>query len=56
MKQITDVTDEEVVNKLNIYSSCVAKSLNISNYEDYNSLPENIDHPTLMASFKWKNH
>lgn len=54
MKQIADVTDEEVVNKLNIYLNII--SLNISNYEDYNSLPENIDHPTLMASFKWKNH
>ena len=41
---------EEVVKELNNSFSCSVKSLNIPiNYEGYDSLSENIDHPTLRA-------
>ena len=34
----------------------IVRNLNIPSSEEYDSLPENIDHPILTGSVKWKNH
>ena len=39
----------------NVFANAV-KDLNIANYEDCNSLVENIDDPTRKAIAKWRNH
>ena len=38
------------------YFSCVVKNLNIPNYEGCDPLSDNIDHATLKAIVKWRNH
>ena len=47
---------EEVAKELNKFFANAVKNLNIPNYENYNSLAENIDDPTLKAIAKWRNH
>ena len=39
-----------------LYFCKCCKNLNISNYENCDSLAENIDDPTLKAIAKWRNH
>ena len=46
---------EEVAEESNFFANAV-KNLNISNYENCDSLAENIDDPTLKAIAKWRNH
>ena len=61
----TNLTDEndslvtccgKVAKELNSFFSSVVKNLNISSYEGCDSLSDNIDHPTLKAVVKWRNH
>ena len=47
---------EEVTKELNTFFANAVKSLNISNYENCNSLAENIYDPTLKAIAKCRNH
>ena len=47
---------EEVAKELNNFFANAVKNLNIANYEDCDSLAENIDDPTLKAIAKWRNH
>ena len=47
---------EEVAEELNNFFANAVKNLNISNYENCDSLAENIDDPTLKATVKWRNH
>ena len=47
---------EEVAEELNNFFANAVKNLNISNYENCDSLAENIDDPTLKAIAKWRNH
>ena len=46
---------EEVAEESNFFANAV-KNLNISNYENCDSLAENINDPTLKATAKWTNH
>lgn len=46
---------EEVAKKLKTFFSCAVKNLDIPNYENHDSLSENIDHPTLNTIIKWRN-
>ena len=39
----------------NLFANAV-RNLNIPNYENWDSLAENIDDPTLKAIVKWRNH
>ena len=50
------LTNCEVVKELNNLFPNAAKNLNISDYENCDSLAENIDDPTLKATVKWRNH
>ena len=47
---------EEVAEELNNFFANAVKNLNISNYENCDSLAENIDDPTLKDIAKWRNH
>ena len=47
---------EEVAEELNNFFANAVKNLNISSYENCDSLAENIDDPTLKAIAKWRNH
>ena len=47
---------EEVAQELNNLFANAVKNLNITNYENCNSLAENIDDPTLKAIAKWRKH
>ena len=47
---------EEIAKELNKFFANAVKNLNIPNYENYNSLAENIDDPTLKAIAKWRSH
>ena len=47
---------EEVAEELNNFFANAVKNLHILNYENCNSLAENIDNPTLKAIAKWRNH
>ena len=47
---------EEVANELNNFFTNAVKSLNIPNYENCDSLAQNIDDATLKAIVKWRNH
>ena len=47
---------EEVAKELNNFFVNAVKNLNIPNYENCDSLGENIDDPTLKAIAKWINH
>ena len=47
---------EQVAKELNNFFASAAKNLNIPNYENSDSLAENIDAPTLKAFAKWRNH
>ena len=47
---------EEVAEELNNFFANAVKNLNISNYENCDSLAENINDPTLKATAKWTNH
>ena len=47
---------EEVAEELNNFFANAVKNVDISNYENCNSLAENIDDPTLKAIAKWRNH
>ena len=47
---------EEVAEELNSFFANAVKNLNISNYENYDSLAEKIDDPTLKAIAKSRNH
>ena len=49
-------TCEEVAEELNSFFANAVKNLNISNYENYESLAEKIDDPTLKAIAKSRNH
>ena len=42
--------------ELNSFFANAVKNLNIPNYENCDSLTENIDDPTLKATTKWRNH
>ena len=42
--------------ELNNFFAYAAKNLNIPNYENCDSLAENIDDLTLRAIAKWRNH
>ena len=42
--------------ELNSFFSSVVKNLNIPNYEGCGPLSDSIDHPTLKAVVKWRNH
>ena len=46
----------EVAEELKSFFANAVKNLNISNYENSDSLAENIDDPTLKATAKWRNH
>ena len=61
----TNLTDEndslvtdcgKVARELNSFFSSVVKNLNIPNYEGCDPLFDNIDHATLKAIVKWRNH
>ena len=47
---------EEVAKELNDFLANAVKNLNIPNYENCDSLAENINDPTLNAVVKWINH
>ena len=47
---------KEVIKELNNFFANTAKNLNIPNYENCDSLAENIDDPTLKAIAKWRKH
>ena len=47
---------EEVAKELNNFFANAVKNLSVKNYENLDSLAENIDDPTLMATAKWRNH
>ena len=47
---------EVVAKELNNFFANAVKNLNIANYENCDSLAENIDDPTLKAIAKWRNH
>ena len=47
---------EEVAEELNNFFANAVKNLNISSYENCDSLAGNIDDPTLKAIDKWRNH
>ena len=47
---------EEVAKELNNFFTNAIKNLNIPNYENCDSLAENIDDHTLKAMAKWRNH
>ena len=46
----------KVAKELNSFFSSVIKNLNIPNYEGCDPLSDNIEHPTLAAIVKWRNH
>ena len=47
---------EEVAEELKNFFENAVKNLNISNYENSDSLAENIDDPTLKTIAKWRKH
>ena len=47
---------EEVTKERNNVFANAVQSLNISNYENCDSLAQKIDDPTLKAIIKWRNH
>ena len=51
------ITDEQkVVNALNYFFSSIVTSLNLPESLNVDPLSNNIDHPTLKAIMKWRNH
>ena len=47
---------KELQKKLNNFFANAVKNLNISNYENCDSLVENINSRTLKATARWRNH
>ena len=47
---------EEFAKGPNKFFANAVKNLNISKYENFDSLAENIDDPTPTAIAKWRNH
>ena len=47
---------EKVAKELNSFFSSVVKNLNIPSYEGCDPLSDNILHPTLKATVKWRNY
>ena len=47
---------KEAAKELNNFFANAVKNLNIPNYENCDSLAENVDDPTLKAIAKWRNH
>ena len=60
--KLTDKNDSlvtdcgKVAEELNSFFSSIVKNLNIRNYEGCGPLSDNIDHATLKAIVKWRNH
>ena len=51
------ITDEQkVANSLNDFFSSIVNSLNLPESQNADPLSDNIDHPTLKAITKWRNH
>ena len=51
------LTDEQkVANTLNDFFSSIVTSLNLPESKNANPLSDNMDHPTLKAIMKWRNH
>ena len=51
------ITDEQkVANTLNDFFSSIVTSLNLPESQNADPLSDNIDHPTLKAIMKWRNH
>ena len=51
------LTDEQkVANTLNDFFSSIVTSLNLPESKNANPLSDNMDHPTLKAIIKWRNH
>ena len=49
-------TESETAETLNSFFSNIVKNLNISRYNEFNPVTENIADPTVKAIFKYKDH
>ena len=48
--------EQKVANTLNDFFSIILTSLNLPESQNADQLSDNIDHPTLKAIMKWRNH
>ena len=49
-------TESETAESLNSFFSNIVKNLNISRYNEFDPVTENIADPTLKAIFKYRDH